>query len=185
MQNDKILVIALVLVLGGVSIGCSYVWTHQSEPEPTEWSWTDLNGCTAVLDSHGAMTITGPRGAVTQNYFSDSPPPWTGLYIRTVTSDVGIGACAFQGCSTLLTVTVNGDMISANAFRNCASLAIANCTKVTTYESMCFRDCPSLTSVSYDRTAQLDVDRTAFLECPQLTDYPRPPSEVLDTSGWN
>ena len=34
MQNDKILVIALVIAMGAVSIGCSYVWTHQSEPEP-------------------------------------------------------------------------------------------------------------------------------------------------------
>ena len=56
----------------------------------------------------------------------------------------------FVGCTSLKTVSVNGD-IGHQAFEGCTSLEKINIKKACYYiNQYCFKDCPALTKINYE-----------------------------------
>ena len=83
----------------------------------------------------------------------------------------GIGDCAFEDCTNLLSVVIpNGVMsIASNAFSNCANLLrVTIPNSVTNICDGAFRDCKRLTSVKIPDNV-MSIESYAFQNCLDLT----------------
>jgi hypothetical protein len=122
--------------------------------------------------NNGTITITryaGPGGAVT------IPDTITGLPVTTIGQyflwSNGGWLGAFQGCSTLTSVTISTNVtsIGEQAFCNCYRLAsITMSTSVVSIGSSAFGNCTSLTSVTIPNSV-ISIGDGAFGGCTSLT----------------
>lgn len=112
--------------------------------------------------NNGAVTITGytgTRGAITIPSSIEGYP---------VTS---IGDAAFQGHSTLTSVTIPGSVtsIGSGAFNNCAGLTgVTIPSSVTSIGDYAFANCSNLTSVTIPNSVT-SIGSLAFYSCSGLT----------------
>ena len=135
---------------------------------------------TWVLTENGTLTISG--SGMMKNYTSEerdgeyrTTAPW-GTYweqIITVVMETGvkdIGTAAFQGCSSLTSVTIPEGVtsIGSGAFRGCSSLTSVTIPKgVKSIDFAVFRECSSLVSVIIPESVT-SIDSFAFYDCSAL-----------------
>lgn len=154
MKKLWILALALVLTLASLSIPAA-----TAEESPTEYTSGDYR---YTLQSDGTAAITGYSGSA-----STLSIPGT-LDGHAVTS---IGTFAFQGRSSLTSISIPDSVtsIGAFAFWGCSSLtSISIPNSVTSIGRSAFKECSSLTSITIPNSVT-DMDNNPFSSCRNLT----------------
>lgn len=117
---------------------------------PGEWHGGPLEGCLADLK---ALTLTD--GGYMANYTKNSPAPWSGTGLETVTFDKSlqkIGNYAFADCQglTSLTLPQNLRYIGTSAFAGCTGLkTVALPERLTRIYEGAFQGCTGLTEMTF------------------------------------
>ena len=96
-----------------------------------------------------------------------------------------IGSDAFNGCSSLTSITIPNTVTSIGTFNGCSSLtSIKIPSGVTSIKSNAFTHCSSLTSVTFGENSQLkSIGTFAFQGCNSLTTVTFGDNSQLETIG--
>lgn len=117
---------------------------------PGEWHASPLEGCLANLK---ALTLTD--GGYMANYTKNSPAPWSGTGLETVTFDKSlqkIGNYAFVDCRSLTSLTLPQNLryIGTSAFAGCTGLeTVALPERLTRIYEGAFQGCTGLTEMTF------------------------------------
>ena len=144
-------------------------------------SGTCGDNLTWTLDSEGTLTISG-TGSMT-DYTNKSIVPWYSRlgFIKSAIIESGvtsIGAYAFEGCSSLASVTIPDSVTTIGdwAFSNCSSLASVTIPdSVTSIGHGAFSGCSSLASVTIPNSVT-SIGSGAFYGCSSLASVTIPNS---------
>ena len=170
MKRVVLSIVVLLVLLCGIAVAeeVSIVASGDCGASGSNVKWT--------LDSEGTLTISG-KGEM-KDYFWSSYVPWysnresikTAVIENGVTS---IGDYAFDGCSSLSSITLPASLTSIGnvAFCDCSSLtSITIPDGVTSIGQIAFSGCSSLSSISIPKSVT-QIEYGAFSNCPKLNEF--------------
>ncbi len=161
-MKQKLLLLFALLVSTTMAWGQNYSWNNETK----------------------TLTITG--GAVEDIFWMFHGNEYQGLKTLDLGEGVtSIGKNAFEGCSSLASVTIGNSVtsIGGNAFSYCTGLASVNIpSSVTSIGSEAFYHCSGLTSVTIG-SGVTSIGGNAFRDCTSLTSITIPNS--VTSIGWS
>ena len=160
---------------------CSFsASAHDFEVGGIYYNITDSEKLTVEVTYLGSYSYS-----YSNEYTGSEVIPETVTYDSNTYSVTSIGDYAFDGCSSLTSITIPDGVtsIGSSAFYECSSLTsvtIGNC--VTSIGDDAFRGCSSLTSITIPNSVT-SIGRTAFYNCSSLTSITIPNS-VTSIGSW-
>lgn len=158
----------MTAVVAAVLLSCTSLWAESNGKCGDNLTWT--------LDDNGVLIISG-----TGKMYDYRESPWKDLSIKKGVIKEGvtnIGASAFNGCSSLVSVEIPSSVTSIEkyAFLYCSSLASVEIpNSVTSIGDGAFTYCSSMTSVKMSNSLT-SIGSLAFLGCYKLTSVEIPGS---------
>ena len=151
-----------------------YIWSLESPPV----TWTDANGTEWYFTTDGSNATISNRGynngyipSISGTIPSDLTIPTTVYVEETPYTVTSIGAYAFQGCSSLTSITIpeNVTSIEECAFAGCTSLTSINIpVGVTSIGNEAFFRCSNLASINIP-DGITSIGAFSFVGCSSLT----------------
>ena len=166
MKRIVLSIVVLLVLLCGIAVAeTTIVASGDCGKNGSDLTWT--------LDSEGTLTIKG-KGEMEDYGWGDAPWYTYRAYIKAAVIRDGvtrIGECAFNRCSSLISVTISDSVTSIGdwAFSSCSSLSSTEIPKgVTLIGEGMFAECSSLIRIDIPEGVT-SIGSYAFFKCISLS----------------
>ena len=149
--------------------------------DSTFWGCSSLTAIYVTVDNKNYTSVNGVLFNKDKTALICYPAGKTDKSYKITNSVTSIGNYAFNGCSSLTSVTIPNSVteIGGSAFVDCASLkSITMPNSVTSIGDMAFYKCSSLTSITIPDSVT-SIDRYAFCGCTSLASVTIPDSVTI------
>ncbi len=153
--------------------------------DSTFWGCSSLTAIYVTVDNKNYTSVNGVLFNKDKTALICYPAGKTDKSYKITNSVTSIGNYAFNGCSSLTSVTIPNSVteIGGSAFVDCASLkSITMPNSVTSIGDMAFYKCSSLTSITIPDSVT-SIGSSAFSDCSKLRSITIPNS-VTSIGAW-
>ncbi len=153
--------------------------------DSTFWGCSSLTAIYVAVDNKNYTSVNGVLFNKDKTALICYPAGKTDKSYKITNSVTSIGNYAFNGCSSLTSVTIPNSVteIGGSAFVDCASLkSITMPNSVTSIGDMAFYKCSSLTSITIPDSVT-SIGSSAFSDCSKLRSITIPNS-VTSIGAW-